>query len=132
MQLHKKGELKGEMKDYMTTFMASIFRSIRFGAADSHGVANTIRFNYFKEKQAFVRNDNGTYTLNYDKITQAMNDLSALILKLQGDGDFESVNKLVIEKGVISKQLQKDLDRLKEKNIPVDIVFEQGVEVLGL
>ena len=132
MQLHKKGELDGDMKDYMTTFMASIFRSVRFGAADSHGIANMVRFNYFKEKGAFVRNDNGTYTLNYDKITQAMNDLSGLILTLQGDGDFTAVEKLVKEKGIISTQLQKDLDRLKEKHIPVDIIFDQGVGVLGL
>jgi len=132
MQLHKKGELDGDMKDYMTTFMASIFRSIRFGAASAHGRANMLRFNYFKEKEAFIRNDNGTYTLNYDKITKAMNDLSALILKLQGDGDYDAVEKLMKEKGSMSHQLQKDLDRLVEKNIPVDITFEQGVKVLGL
>ena len=132
MQLHKKGELKGNMKDYMTTFMASIFRSVRFGAADAHGIANMVRFNYFKEKGAFVRNENETYTLNYEKLTQAMNDLSALILKLQGDGDFDAVQKLVKEKGVIPEQLQKDLDRLKAKQIPVDVIFKQGTTVLGL
>jgi hypothetical protein len=33
---------------------------------------------------------------------------------------------------VIREQLQKDLDRLTEANIPVDIIFDQGVEVLGL
>ena len=132
MQLLKKGELQGDPKDYMTTFMASIFRSVRFGAADAHGIANMIRFNYFEEKGAFTRNDDGTYTLHYDKIMQAMNDLSGLILTLQGTGDYQSVQKLVKQKGIVPKQLQKDLDRLLEKNIPVDIIFEQGVEVLGL
>ncbi len=132
MQLHKKGELDGDMKDYMTTFMASIFRSVRFGAADSHGIANMVRFNYFKEKGAFVRNQDGTYTLNYDKIIQSMNDLSSLILTLQGNGDYDAVEQLVKEKGIVPEQLQKDLDRLKEKNIPVDIIFDQGTKVLGL
>ena len=132
MQLHKKGELEGDMKDYMTTFMASIFRSIRFGAADAHGIANMVRFNYFKEKGAFIRDEKGTYTLNYDKITQAMNDLSALILTLQGDGNYTAVEKLVREKGIITEELQKDLNRLKAKSIPVDVIFEQGVSVLGL
>jgi len=32
----------------------------------------------------------------------------------------------------VSPQLQADLDRLAAANIPVDIVFEQGSEVLGL
>jgi hypothetical protein len=131
-QLHKKGELDGDMKDYMTTFMASIFRSIRFGAADAHGVANMIRFNYFKDKGAFTRNPDGTYKVNYDKMYDAMKSLSALILKLQGDGDYKAVAKLVKEKGVVPEQLQKDLQKLNEANIPVDIVFDQGIKTLGL
>jgi len=131
-QLHDKGELKGDMKDYMTTFLASIFRSVRFGAADAHGVANMIRFNFFKEKDAFTRNQDGTYKVNYDKMQIAMKDLSQLILRLQGEGDFDEVSKLVKEKGIIHAQLQSDLDRLTKANIPVDVVFDQGVKVLGL
>ncbi len=131
-QLHKKGELDGDMKDYMTTFMASIFRSIRFGAADAHGVANMIRFNYFKEQGAFTRNPDGTYKVNYDKMYEAMRTLSALLLKLQGDGDYEGVAKLVKEKGIIPEQLKKDLQKLNDAHIPVDIIFDQGVETLGL
>jgi len=131
-QLHKKGELDGDMKDYMTTFMASIFRSIRFGAADAHGVANMIRFNYFKDKGAFTRNPDGTYKVNYDNMYDAMKSLSALILKLQGDGDYEAVSQLVKEKGIVSEQLKNDLQKLNDANIPVDIIFDQGIKTLGL
>jgi len=131
-QLHKKGEIDGDIKDYMTTFMASIFRSVRFGASSAHGKANMIRFNFFKEKGAFSRNEDGTYMVNYDNMIVAMKDLSNLILTLQGNGDYDGVAKLVAEKGVISEELQTDLDRLSSANIPVDVVFEQGVEVLGL
>jgi hypothetical protein len=131
-QLHAKGELGGDMKDYMTTFLASIFRSVRFGAADAHGIANMVRFNFFKEKGAFTRNADNTYSVNYDKMTTAMKDLSQLILSLQGEGDFKAVEKLVQQKGIIDAQLQKDLDRLTKANIPVDVIFDQGVKVLGL
>jgi hypothetical protein len=62
----------------------------------------------------------------------AMTSLSALILKLQGDGDYDGVKKLMAEKGKILPQLQGDLDRLKAKKIPVDIIFDQGKKVLGL
>ena len=48
-QLQKKSEVELDMEDYYVTFMASIFRSIRFGAASAHGRANILRFNYFKE-----------------------------------------------------------------------------------
>jgi len=132
-QLHEKGEIEGDLNDYYVTFMASIFRSVRFGAASSHGKANMIRFNFFKEHGAFARDEvTGTYTVDFEKMREAMNALSEKILVLQGNGDYEGVAQLVEDKGKISDVLQAELDRLLEQNIPVDIVFEQGVEVLGL
>jgi len=131
-QLHKKGEIEGDMKDYMTTFMASIFRSVRFGASSAHGKANMIRFNFFKEKGAFTRNEDGTYKVNYENMILAMKDLSNVILTLQGNGDYDGVGALVAAKGVISEELKSDLDRLSSASIPVDVVYEQGVEALGL
>lgn len=130
-QLHEKGDLEGDLKDYYTTFMAGIFRSVRFGAASAHGKANMIRFNFFQEKGAFTRLEDGTYRVDYDKLEAAMQDLSKLILMLQGDGDYNGVAKLVADKGNIGTQLQADLDRLAAANIPVDIVFEQGIKVLN-
>ena len=90
-QLHKKGELgEHELKNNYVTFLASIFRSVRFGASSAHGKANMIRFNYFKERGAFTRDEKtGTYKVDFDKMEIAMNELSAIILKLQGDGDLE-------------------------------------------
>lgn len=131
-QLIKKGDLKQDFKDNMVTFMAGIFRSVRFGASSAHGKANMIRFNFFKEKGAFTRNADGTYKVNFDKLELAMKDLSSLILTLQGNGDYDGVASLVATKGIISDELQADLDRLGAANIPVDVVFEQGVDALGL
>ena len=131
-QLHAKGEVEGDLKSYYTTFMASIFRSIRFGTSSAHGKANMIRFNFFKDQGVFNRSLDGKYTIDYDKMNDAMNALSAKILKLQGDGDYEGVAKLVAEETVIREDLASDLARLADLGIPVDVVFEQGVEVLGL
>lgn len=130
-QLLKKGELEGQKEDYMVTFLAGIFRSVRFGAS-AHGSANMICFNYFHEKQAFKRTEKGTYIVDFDKMEEAMNGLSELILTLQGNGDYQGVIKLTEEKGHIKEELQKDLDRLRTAGIPDDIVFEQGVKVLGI
>jgi hypothetical protein len=131
-QLHAKGEIEGDLKSYYTTFMASIFRSIRFGTSSAHGKANMIRFNFFKDEGVFMRSEAGKYKIDYDKMNDAMNALSAKILQLQGDGNYEGVAKLVAEETVIKADLQSDLERLSDLGIPVDIVFEQGVEVLGL
>ena len=132
-QLFNKGVLdEGQLKDYYTTFLAGIFRSVRFGASSAHGKANMIRFNYFAEKDAFNRDDNGKYSVDMEKMNSAMSSLSTLILTLQGNGDYEGVGKLFSESGLIKQQLADDLNRLTEAKIPVDITFNQGKTVLGL
>jgi len=131
-KLKEMGELNVDLMDNYVTFMAGIFRSIRFGGASAHGKANLVRYNYFKEKGAFVKNEDGTYTCNFDKMTEAMTSLSELILKLQGDGDYNGVVTLMKEKAVIGTGLQRDLDNISEAGIPRDIVFKQGLQELGL
>ncbi|TCC93853.1 Zn-dependent hydrolase [Pedobacter frigiditerrae] len=130
--LLKKGELTGDIKDYYTTFMAGLLRSVRFGAAESHGKANMQCFNFFKEKGAFQRSANGTYKVDFDKFAIAMNELTNFIIILQGNGDKIAVEKAQKTNGVIAAELQGDLDRLSKKGIPVDLVFDQGVDVLGM
>jgi len=130
-KLHEKGELGDvDLMDNYVTFMAGIFRSVRFGAASSHGKANMIRFNYFLEREAFTKNSDGTYSINMEKMKAASADLTQLILKIQGDGDYDAAKKLVKDMGIITPDLQADLDRIDAAGIPVDIVFNQGEKYL--
>jgi len=132
-KLHEMGEFtETDLMDNYVTFMAGIFRSVRFGAASAHGKANMIRFNFFQEKGAFTKNENGTYSIDMEKMQEASKELTQIILKLQGDGDYEAAKNMVAEQGIIKPELQADLDKLSEAGIPIDIVFEQGPEVLGL
>ncbi len=133
-ELHKAGELGDvDLRDYYTTFMTSVFRSIRFGAASAHGKANMVRFNFFMDRGAFIRDpESGQYRVDYPQMETAMEELSNLLLTIQGDGDYERAAELTSEKGVISAQLQADLDRLTSASIPVDITFNQGIAELGL
>ena len=134
IELLEAGELgEADIMDYYVTFMAGIFRSIRFGAASAHGKANMVRFNFFEEQGAFVRDpESGTYRVDAERMTQAMTELSRLLLTLQGDGDYEGARELAETMGVIGDQLQADLDRLTRAGIPVDITFRQGLAELGL
>ncbi len=133
-KLNEMGEFTDkDLMDNFVTFMAGIFRSVRFGAASAHGKANMIRFNYFQETGAFKKDSLlGTYRVNFEKMKDAMLSLSDMILRIQGDGDYGRANALILEKGVIREELQKDLDKISSAGIPRDIVFEQGVGVLGL
>lgn len=133
-ELHKAGELGDvDLRDYYVTFMTSVFRSIRFGASSAHGKANMVRFNFFLDSGAFVRDaESGRYSVDFDRMETAMTDLSRLLLTLQGDGDYEGAVELAASHGIIQPQLQADLERLTEANIPVDITFQQGVAELGI
>ncbi len=132
-KLYEMGELKdGEVMDNYVTFMAGIFRSVRFGAASAHGKANMLTFAHFAENGAFTYQKNGTYMVNFDKMKLAVESLGNMILTMQGDGNYDKVKNLISTKSVIPTQLNADLERLKEANIPVDIVFTQGKSELGL
>ncbi len=132
-QLLEKGVITdGQLEDYYVTFMAGIFRSVRFGASSAHGKANMVRFNYFQENGAFSRNEQGLYSIDITKMTAAIDSLSQLILTLQGQGDYQGVDRLVKESGMIGETLAGDLARLEAAKIPVDLVFNQGTQVLGL
>lgn len=131
-KLVEKGELPGPIENYYTTFMAGIIRSVRFGAGEAHGKANMLAFNYFEDKGAFEKTAAGHYKVNFEKFHLAMNELSSLILTLQGDGDKAAVEKLQKEKALVKPGLQTDLNKLQAKGIPVDVIFEQGTDVLGL
>ena len=131
--LEKKELTDTTLMDHYVTFVASIVRSVRFGAANAHGQANMIEFNYFEDHGAFERDAaSGTYRVDADKMTQAVADLAARILKIQGDGDYATAAKVLATEGVVRPSLQQDIDRLARKNIPVDIVFEQGKKIAGL
>jgi ribosomal protein L21E len=132
-KLNERGELGEEdLMDNYVTFMASIFRSVRFGVASSHGKANMIRFNYFLERKAFAKNTDGTYSIDMENMKAASASLTQLILRIQGDGDYDAAKALVMEKGVITPALQLDLDKIDAAGIPIDIIFNQGPERLGL
>jgi hypothetical protein len=119
------------IEDNYVTFMAGLIRSVRFGAAEAHGKANMMCFNYFEELGAF-KYANGTYKVDFAKMKEAVNKWSEKILVFQGNGDYESAVKFLKIYGIVKPELQKCLDQLTTANIPVDIVFKQGMDVLGL
>ncbi|WP_243042132.1 dipeptidyl-peptidase 3 family protein [Dyella sedimenti] len=133
-KLAEKGELdKAKLMDNYVTFLAGILRSVRFGASDAHAKANMVRFNFFQRQGAFTRDAaTGRYRVDFDRMTAAMNALSAKLLTIQGDGDYAAAKRLTDSMGNVSPTLAGDLKRLDQASIPVDVTFEQGLDVLGL
>jgi hypothetical protein len=132
-KLYEMGEIdSGEVMDNYVTFFAGIFRSSRFGAASAHGTANMFNMKFFADRGAFVYQEDGTYMVDFEVMKEAVVALVERILTVQGDGDYEAAKEWIESDGVMTDQLKTDLDRVNASGIPVDIVFKQGKEVLGL
>ena len=133
-RLQQQGELPGvDLDDNYVTFLAGIFRSIRFGAGSAHGRANAAELSFLQERGAFTRDSaSGRYRVDFPRMRAAVDSMAGLILRFQGDGDYDGVKRFMSERATVPPGLQRDLDRLGDKGIPVDIDFEQGLEALGM
>lgn len=122
-----------DLMDNYVTFIAGIFRSVRFGAASAHGKANMMQFAHLMESGAISKDEaTGYYTVDFEKMKKDIEVIAGEYITIEGDGDIQKAAQLVAEKGVVPQTLQKDLDRIAGANIPKDIFFKQGREVLGL
>ena len=129
--LIEKGEIVNiSVEDAITTYIAGILRSVRFGAASSHGKANMMCYNYMEQNGAFSRNENGKYVIDFEKAKESINGWAALILKTQGEGDFDFAKKFRETNGGINPALQADLEVINNAGIPQDIRFNQGIKQL--
>lgn len=132
--MHNMGEMTDRdlMENYVT-FLAGIFRSVRFGASSAHGKANMIQFNYFLQNEAIKMDPStGTYKIDLEKMKKAVSDLSGMIIQIQGDGDYRKAQQLIADMGNIPPKMQTSLDKIAQAGIPKDVVFEQGLKVVGL
>jgi peptidase M49-like protein len=102
-----------------TTYLASSFRTLRFGLQDSHAKGMAVQFNYFLDKGAFVANADGTFSVDLNKMKEAVAGLDRVLLTLEATGDYAGTKKLMSEMMVMRPEVQRALERLK--SVPVDI-----------
>jgi hypothetical protein len=120
------------LDDFYVTFTASVFRSVRFGAGSAHGKANMITFNTLVDNGAVIRQKDGTYKVDVVKMRAVIEKLAGDLLILQGNGDEQATADYLSKLGVVPAALAEDLERVNKAGIPVDLIFNQGAEALGL
>ena len=119
------GEITGISKEEsITTFIGGIVRSVRFGAASSHGKANMMCYNYMEEHKAFTRNEDGTYHIDFEKALECVNSWAELVLTTQGDGNYEFAKAYAAEHANIGEALAADVAKVNALGIPRDIRFD--------
>jgi hypothetical protein len=123
----EKGQLKdtlgqgeaAERKLY-NTFLASGFRTLHFGLTDSHARGMAIQMNYILDKGGFVSHGDGTFSVDFKKIKQAVMDLDREFLTIEATGDYARATALMTKYVVIRPDVQKALDKMKQ-SVPNDI-----------
>lgn len=122
-----------DLMDNYVTFIAGIFRSTRFGAASAHGKANMMQFAHFMESGAISKEEStGYYTVDFEQMKKDIADIAGEYITIEGNGDYRKAGQLIREKGIVTPDLEKDLNKIAGAGIPKDICFQQGTKVLGL
>lgn len=125
--LHDNKKMNINIENNYITFVAGIFRSIRFGTGSSHGKANMIEFNYLYHNGAiFFDHKTSKFSVNLDKMKDAIRNLASLILTIQGEGDYDKAKSLISEYANLTPEIKTILFKISEANIPRDIIFNQG------
>lgn len=110
-------------EDAITTYIAGLVRSVRFGAASSHGKANMMCYNFMKEYGAFTRNRDGQYHIDYEKALEAIDAWANLILTTQATGNYDFAKEYTAEHANITEALSADIAHVNNLGIPRDIRF---------
>jgi Peptidase family M49 len=113
-----------------TTYLASAFRSLRFGLHEAHGKGMAMQFNFLMDQGAFVRNDDGTYRVDMEKIRPAVTQLDHDLLTIEAEGDYAGAKKMLDDLGVIRPALQKSLDSLRDVPTDIEPVFVTADELV--
>ena len=110
---------KQKLNGYYASYLAGNFRTLRFGAAEAHGQAEMMEFNYYVEQGAVRRDASGKYSVDFEKMPDAIAGLAKELLAMEATGDRARAEAWFTKYGVISPELQKSLD--KAKSLPVDV-----------
>ncbi|PYV63813.1 MAG: Zn-dependent hydrolase [Acidobacteria bacterium] len=110
---------KQKLNGYYASYLAGNFRTLRFGAAEAHGQAEMMKFNYYVEQGAVRRDASGKYSVDFEKMPDAIAGLAKELLAMEATGDRARAEAWFTKYDVISPELQKSLD--KAKGLPVDV-----------
>jgi hypothetical protein len=124
----EKGVFAKELGEQVyASFVGGIFRSVRFGIDEAHGGGNVIILNYLMENGGIeYDNTSERFRVNYQKIGDAVRDLSREILMIQALGDYDRAKQFIAKYRKVFPELQTALAKLGD--IPVDIKPVYAVE----
>jgi len=120
---------KEKLHGYYASYLAGNFRTLRFGAAEAHGQAEMMEFNYYLEHGAVRRLPSGKYEVDYEKMPVQIENLGKELLEMEATGDRARAEAWFKKYDVISPEVQQALDKARSVPIDVDPLFSFPREV---
>jgi hypothetical protein len=122
---------KEKLEEFYASYVGGIFRTVRFGVAEAHGQAEMMEFNYLSSRGAIRRESSWRYTIDYDKMPDAIADLAKELLEIEATGDRQRAENWFQKYGSMPSELKAIL-KTKTADIPVDVdpvfSFMRGVK----
>lgn len=113
--------------------LADLFRMLRYGGTNPYALIAASQLNVLLRHEVVLRDTaSGAYRLDVDRVGPAVEEMAANLLRLQGDGAYERAIAWYGSTGAVGAVQRRDLDRLAGRSVPIDVIYEQGLEVLGL
>jgi len=114
---------KNKLEEYYSSYVAGIFRTVRFGAAEAHGQAEMMEFNYLCERGAIIHQESGRYAIDYGRVPGAINDLAKELLEIEATGDRARAENWFKKYGAMPAELQASLKSAAAVPVDIDPVF---------
>jgi hypothetical protein len=125
----ERGELDpAERNAFLATYFTGKFRSMRFGVGAAHAKGAAYQYRYYREVGAVEwLPDQERFRIDFDKLAQAISDLTGIVVMLQGDGDYDAAKAFMDQYAVLDAEAETVLGNLDD--IPYDIrpIYPNGI-----
>ena len=121
LYMMERGELPASEKEsYLATHFVGLFRSMRFGVAAAHARGAAIQYSYFVEAGAVAWDeDEQKFRIDFEKLEQAVADLTGKFVMVQGDGDYDKAKEFLDTYSKLDANAERVIGAMTD--LPVDI-----------
>ena len=128
LYMMERGELPvAEKESFLATYFTGLFRAMRFGVNEAHGKGAAFQYTYFREAGAFTVED-GKFRLDFEKLEQAISDLTRDVVIVQGDGDYEKAKVFLDTYAKLDADADAALATLTDLPVDIQPVYAAALE----
>jgi hypothetical protein len=76
-----------------------------------------LQFNWILEKGGFVSHGNDSFSVDYSRVRECVEDLSRVILKIEATGDKAAAQALLKKYAILTPELQRAFSHLEDVQV---------------